>query len=129
VTRQQSGQGDRPPGTCGWPHPIAQTESMVAPTTEPFAAKRRGAVLEVSHVLRLAAAPVFAIMALVTQIHRDGAPGMCASTQEAWPLSGMVSMYLLMSIFHSPPWLGLISDRNQFALEEPNINAKTKKYE
>jgi len=59
--------------------------------------------------LGLAAAPTFAIMALLTGTHGRDMPDMlCAATQDASPLTGMVSMYLLMSAFHSAPWLKLI---------------------
>jgi hypothetical protein len=34
--------------------------------------------------------------------------GLC-STEHGFPLSGMVPMYLLMSAFHSAPWLRLIT--------------------
>ena len=59
-------------------------------------------------VLHLAAAPTFAIMALLTAV--DGGPtdALC-SAAHASPLTGMVAMYVLMSIFHSLPWLKLIS--------------------
>jgi hypothetical protein len=62
--------------------------------------------------LCLAATPTFAIMALVTGV--GGTPGMlCSAVQDASPLSGMVPMYLLMSAFHSAPWLKLISRRRE----------------
>jgi hypothetical protein len=35
----------------------------------------------------------------------------CSGIQDASPLSGMVWMYMLMSAFHSAPWLKLISSR------------------
>lgn len=58
--------------------------------------------------LGLAAAPTFAIMALLTGF--GGAPVMlCSPVQDASPLGGMVPMYLLMSAFHATPWLKLIS--------------------
>lgn len=61
--------------------------------------------------LCLAATPTFAIMALLTAV-AGGQPDMlCAATQDASPLSGMVPMYLLMSAFHSAPWLKLICSR------------------
>ncbi len=61
--------------------------------------------------LGLAAAPTFAIMALLTGVG-GGPPDMiCSTAQDAFPLSGMVPMYLLMSAFHSAPWLKLISSR------------------
>ncbi len=51
--------------------------------------------------LSLAAAPTFAVMALLSAL--PGAPDMiCAS---ASPLTGMTAMYLLMSVFHLSPWL------------------------
>jgi hypothetical protein len=60
--------------------------------------------------LRLAAAPTFAIMALVTAVPGGGPADMlCSAAHAASPLSGMVPMYLLMSVFHTAPWLKLIS--------------------
>jgi hypothetical protein len=59
--------------------------------------------------LRFAAAPTFAIMALLTGVLGGGPPDMlCAGAQDASALSGMVPMYVLMSAFHSAPWLKLI---------------------
>jgi hypothetical protein len=62
--------------------------------------------------LYLAAAPTFAIMALLTGILGGGAQDvLCAAAHVASPLSGMTTMYLLMSAFHAAPWLKLISSR------------------
>lgn len=47
--------------------------------------------------LGLAAAPAFAVMALLTA---GGDADICSSIQGASLLSGMSSMYLLMSVFH-----------------------------
>ena len=65
--------------------------------------------------LYLAAAPTFAIMALLTGV-LGGSPDMlCSAAQDASPLGGMVPMYLLMSAFHLPPWLKLISSQRSGA--------------
>ena len=61
--------------------------------------------------LYLAAAPTFAIMALLTGVLGGGSPDALCSIAGASPLSGMLPMYLLMSAFHSAPWLKLISSR------------------
>lgn len=58
--------------------------------------------------LSLAAAPTFGLMALLNFVGGD-APPIC-SAAPASPLSGMTAMYLLMSAFHWPPWLALISN-------------------
>ena len=60
--------------------------------------------------LALAAAPTFTVMALLTAIFGGGV-GMC-STVKPSPLTGMALMYLLMAVFHAPPWLKLISSRS-----------------
>ena len=61
--------------------------------------------------LGLAATPTFAIMALATGLLGGGPmDGVCAAGHGA-QLGGMVPMYLLMSAFHSPPWLKLVSGR------------------
>jgi hypothetical protein len=63
-------------------------------------------------LLSLAAAPTFAIMALLAGIQDGGMPGMpCSAVHDASPLTGMAVMYVLMSAFHSAPWLKLISHR------------------
>ena len=66
--------------------------------------------------LSLAAAPIFAIMALLAATQDVGMPGMlCSAAHDASPFTGMVPMYLLMSAFHSAPWLKLISSRRSGA--------------
>ena len=63
-------------------------------------------------VIGLAATPVFALMALLTGVQGGAGPQLlCSAAQHASPLSGMVPMYLLMSAFHSAPWLKLIGGR------------------
>ena len=62
--------------------------------------------------LSLAAAPTFAIMALLTAILGGGPLDMlCGAAPAASPLTGMIPMYLLMAAFHTAPWLKLISNR------------------
>ena len=63
--------------------------------------------------LSLAAAPTFAIMALLAGVVGSGAPDALCSAAGASALGGMVPMYLLMSAFHSAPWLKLISTRRR----------------
>ena len=74
------------------------------------------AALGAADWLCLAAAPTFAIMALLTGVFGGGPPDMfCSAAPDALPLSGMVPMYVLMSAFHSAPWLKLISSRRSGA--------------
>ena len=61
--------------------------------------------------LSLAAAPTFAIIAFLTGVLGGPPDVLCAAPQHASPLNGMVWMYMLMSAFHSAPWLKLISGR------------------
>ena len=64
--------------------------------------------------LGLAAAPTFAMMALLSGVLDAGAPDMlCSAAQQAFPLNGMVLMYGLMSAFHLAPWLRLIARRSR----------------
>jgi hypothetical protein len=66
--------------------------------------------------LSLAAAPTFAVMALLTGVGGGGAPDMLCLAAHGWSsLSGMMPMYLLMSAFHSTPWLKLLLRRRSDA--------------
>ncbi|WHO75126.1 hypothetical protein [Rhizobium sp. BT03] len=56
--------------------------------------------------LSFAAAPTFALMALLTAA-TGSADMICTTTPNAFPIGGMVPMYLLMSSFHLTPWLRL----------------------
>lgn len=80
----------------------ASSESAGAAVTS-AAARRAG------DWLCLAAAPTFAIMAIVTAFYDS--PDICSIGPGASVLSGMVPMYALMSAFHLPPWLKLVSSR------------------
>jgi hypothetical protein len=59
--------------------------------------------------LGLAAAPAFVTMALMTVYLGGGAEPLCSAMQHGSLWNGMVPMYLLMSAFHSAPWLRLIA--------------------
>ena len=61
--------------------------------------------------LYLAAAPTFAIMALLTAVLGGPADLLCSAVGSS-PLSGMTPMYLLMSAFHLAPWLKLVAGRS-----------------
>jgi hypothetical protein len=61
--------------------------------------------------LRLAAAPSFAIMALLTVALDSSLPNALCLAAGHSRLGGMAPMYLLMAVFHLPPWLNLISRR------------------
>lgn len=65
--------------------------------------------------LHLAAAPTFAVMALLTGILGDGPADALCSTAGASLIGGMVPMYLLMSAFHLAPWLKLFAGRRRGA--------------
>jgi hypothetical protein len=79
------------------------------------------ATLGAAHWLSLAAAPTFAIMALLVGAVGSGTPDiLCAAAHDASPLGGMAPMYWLMSAFHLAPWLKLISSRRSGIRLRPN---------
>jgi hypothetical protein len=65
----------------------------------------------------LAAAPTFGAMALLTGVLGGPRDAICSATH-ASPLTGMVSMYLLMSAFHSTPWLKRIAGWRNISTKE-----------
>lgn len=70
------------------------------------------AALRAADWLGLAAAPTFALMALLSGVVGGGPMDMlCSAAHGASPLSSMVLMYGLMSVFHSGAWLRLIARR------------------
>ncbi len=66
------------------------------------------AMLSIADWLCLAAAPTFAVMALLSWLQAGDAAMLCMGSS---PLTGMAAMYLLMSAFHLAPWLRVISGR------------------
>ena len=74
------------------------------------ASARSGSAPGVAGWLGLAAAPTFALMALWSAL--SGGPPDVFCMQHASPLTGMTTMYLLMSAFHAAPWLRLIAGRS-----------------
>ncbi len=64
---------------------------------------------DLAGLLGLAAAPIFAAMALLT-FATGGRMDTCMAGA-ALPISGMAPMYLLMCLFHTAPWLRLTSRR------------------
>ena len=67
--------------------------------------------MTVARSLHFAAAPTFAIMALLTLVPNDGMSGALCVGADHMSLSGMAPMYLLMAVFHSAPWLKLVPPR------------------
>ncbi|PBB23481.1 hypothetical protein CK228_23110 [Mesorhizobium sp. WSM4312] len=68
--------------------------------------------LGIADWLCLAAAPTFALMALLSCLQGGDAAMLCMGASPlTGPLTGMPAMYLLMSAFHLAPWLRVISGR------------------
>jgi hypothetical protein len=61
--------------------------------------------------LTLASSPTFALMALISTINAPP-QSMCATGTFFLPVDGMTMMYLLMTLFHLPPWLKLAGHRS-----------------
>jgi len=59
--------------------------------------------------LSYAAAPAFAVMAVVTGVPTGAMPVTCLGGPEASFLGGMAWMYVMMSVVHLSPWLRLLS--------------------
>jgi hypothetical protein len=72
-----------------------------------------GSALRVADWLPFAAAPTFAVMALLTLLPGSMPDPLCAAAHDASPLGGMTTMYLLMSAFHGAPWLKRLSRNTQ----------------
>jgi len=62
--------------------------------------------------LGLLASPVFALMAAVTAIQTPSMT-ICSALPGLLPIDGMTLMYLLMAVFHAPPWLRLTGRAEQ----------------
>ena len=60
--------------------------------------------------LALAAAPIFALMALLTAVAGDGHTALCSQVGQPSMIAGMVPMYLLMATFHLAPWFRITRD-------------------
>lgn len=70
-----------------------------------------GAARYLTDGLRLAAAPTFLAMALLAGRPGNGggaADVICLSAEHGSLFSGMALMYVLMTVFHLPPWLKLL---------------------
>jgi hypothetical protein len=93
------------------------TEARLAHTTGGASRHDEGATaaLDLAEMLCLGATPTFAILALLTGLGGSPPDMLCSAAQDASPLSGMVTMYLLMSAFHSASWLKLVSSRRRGA--------------
>jgi hypothetical protein len=62
------------------------------------------------------------VMAITTIMLGDGMPDMVCGAG-ASPLGGMAPMYVLMSAFHSAPWLRLMAGRRSRARRPPGARS------
>ena len=72
-------------------------------------------------LLTYAAAPTFALMAIWSGLS-SGLPDICVSGPGASPIMGMAAMYALMSLFHTPVWLQLVSGRKRASMDRLQVN-------
>lgn len=100
------GDGNAALNAAEWLSLAASADGSVAKPSSGIASPGGRIAGRVADWLSLAAAPTFAIMALLTAA-TGSADMICMTTPDAFPIGGMVPMYLLMSGFHLAPWLRL----------------------
>ena len=84
---------------CSRASRVIRTESLVS-----------AGAFRLADTLRFAAAPVFAVMALLSGFDGGGpSPWLCSSAHAASPPGGMALMYGLMALVHAPPWLKMVA--------------------
>ncbi|MBY2996670.1 hypothetical protein HF263_36050 [Rhizobium leguminosarum] len=89
-----------------WLSLAASADGSVAKPSSGIASPGGRIAAHTADWLSLAAAPTFAVMALLMAT-TSSANMICMTTPDAFPIGGMVPMYLLMSGFHLTPWLRL----------------------
>ena len=72
----------------------------------------KGTAMLVADGLAFAASPVFVALASLPGLLSDEPAASVCSSAQASPLSGMVTMYLVMGALHAAPWLKLLSGRH-----------------
>ncbi|NEJ72160.1 hypothetical protein GR197_16725 [Rhizobium phaseoli] len=100
------GDGNASLNAAEWLSLAAAADGSAAKPSGGMAGPGGGIAAHAADWLSLAAAPTFALMALLTAA-TGSADMICTTTPNAFPIGGMVLMYLLMSGFHLMPWLRL----------------------
>lgn len=71
--------------------------------------------------LKLAAAPVFGVMAILSAAYSGDLASICFSSENSFIPLGMDTMYALMAIFHFRPWLDVLENSQN---KESNYEVK-----
>jgi hypothetical protein len=77
----------------------------VNPACRETASGRGAAAFLAEDRLALAAAPTFAVMALLNAVAAADPAAVICSAAGLSPVQGMLAMYVLMAVFHLHPWL------------------------
>ena len=86
---------------------MARAPSVSGSSTRPFGTRALA-------LLSLAPTPTFAFLGLLCAAQEGTLESMvCSAGHGSSALTGMVSMYLLMSAFHSAPWIRMITGRQR----------------
>lgn len=89
--------------------------TTIAPSIDARPPNRAG---DASHAFRptrwlqLAAAPTFAVMALLNALAVTPADILCSAGHGMSSLGGMTLMYAMMGVFHAGPWWKLLASRH-----------------
>ncbi|MBY5553627.1 hypothetical protein HFO41_02130 [Rhizobium leguminosarum] len=102
----ERGDGNAALNAAEWLSLAASADGSTAKPSSGVASPGGRLAAHTADWLSLAAAPTFAVMALLTAT-TGSADMICTTTPDAFPIGGMVPMYLLMSGFHLAPWLRL----------------------
>lgn len=78
--------------------------------TQTIGKRACGPVRPLTGWLSLAATPVFAVMSWISATGPQG-PVICGTVSAVLPIDDMTLMYVLMALFHLPPWLRAASGR------------------